>query len=144
MAKTNASGHKLFFVEMVATVATNRLVAHLNNINLSGSGDQIDFTTKDNNGFKDFDMGLLSYTLSIDGKVDFQPGTTNRNINDLVTAFRARAPKTVLIKNTLTGDTTYHGDVKILSFEVTSGTEEALSFSAELGFIGDLTVGVNA
>ena len=32
----------------------------------------------------------------------------------------------------------------ILSFEITSGTEEALSFSAELGFIGDLTVGVNA
>lgn len=140
MAKTNASGHKMFFIE----TATNKLVAHLNNIKLSGSGDQIDFTTKDNDGFKDFDMGLLSYTLSVDGKVDFQPGANNRNINDMVTAFRTRATKTVLIKNTLTGDTTYQGAVKILSFEITSGTEEALSFSAELGFIGDLTVGVNA
>jgi hypothetical protein len=50
----------------------------------------------------------------------------------------------VLIKNSLTGDTTYQGAVKIISFEITSGTEEALAFSAELGFIGDLTVGVNA
>lgn len=140
MAKTNASGHKMYFIE----TSTNKLVAHLNNISLSGSGDQIDFTTKDNDGFKDFDMGLLSYTLSIDGKVDFQPGTNNRNINDMVTAFRTRATKTVLIKNSLTGDTTYQGAVKILSFEITSGTEEALAFSAELGFIGDLTVGVNA
>jgi predicted secreted protein len=140
MAKTNASGHKMYFVE----TATNKLVAHLNNIKLGGSGNQIDYTTKDNNGFKDFDMGLLSFTLSIDGKTDFQPGTNNRNINDIVTAFRTRATKTVLIKNTLTGDTTYQGSVMILSFEITSGTEEALMFSAELGFVGDLTVGVNA
>lgn len=140
MAKTNASGHKMYFIE----TATNKLVAHLNNINISGSGNKIDFTTKDNDGFEDFDMGLLSFTLSIDGKVDFQPGTNNRNINDIVTAFRTRATKTVLIKNSLTGDTTYQGAVKIISFEITSGTEEALAFSAELGFIGDLTVGVNA
>jgi hypothetical protein len=140
MAKSNASGHKMYFVES----SVNKLVAHLNNLKLGGSGNKIDFTTKDNDGFEDFDMGLLSFTLSIDGKVDFQPGTNNRNINDIVTAFRGRLTKTVLIKNSVTGDTTYQGSVKILSFEITSGTEEALSFSAELGFIGDITPGVVA
>lgn len=140
MAKSNASGHKMYFVES----SINKLVAHLNNLKLGGSGNKIDFTTKDNDGFEDFDMGLLSFTLSIDGKVDFQPGTNNRNINDIVTAFRGRLTKTVLIKNSVTGDTTYQGSVKILSFEITSGTEEALSFSAELGFIGDITPGVVA
>lgn len=140
MAKSNASGHKMYFVES----SVNKLVAHLNNLKLGGSGNKIDFTTKDNDGFEDFDMGLLSFTLSIDGKVDFQPGTNNRNINDIVTAFRSRLTKTVLIKNSVTGDTTYQGSVKILSFEITSGTEEALSFSAELGFIGDITPGVVA
>lgn len=140
MAKSNASGHKMYFVES----STNKLVAHLNNLKLGGSGNKIDFTTKDNDGFEDFDMGLLSFTLSIDGKVDFQPGTNNRNINDIVTAFRGRLTKTVLIKNSVTGDTTYQGSVKILSFEITSGTEEALAFSAELGFIGDITPGVVA
>ena len=140
MAKSNGSSHKLYFIES----STNKAVVSLNNLKLSGSGNKIDFTTKDNNGFEDFEMGLLSYTLDFDGKVDFQPGTNNRNVNDVVTAFKNRSTVTVLIKNTTTGDTTYQGSAKVLSFDITSGTETALEFSASLGIIGDITVGTVA
>lgn len=137
MAKLNASGHKLYIVE----TATPKLVAHLTNLTLSFSGETIDLTSKDNNGFRDFIMGLKSFSLSAEGLTDFQPGTDNRNFDDLMTAARAGTSLTLLVKNAVTGDTTYQGTAYVTALELGSPMEAGLTFSTTLEFSGDITVG---
>lgn len=137
MAKSNASTHKLYIVE--STVA--KLVAHVNDLDLAGSAEIIDFTTKDNNGYRDFQPGLLSNTLSVSGKADFQPGTDNRNIDDIITAWNSRTSIILLLKNATTGDTTHQGTAFVTAWNITSATETALEFTATFDFSGALTIG---
>lgn len=137
MAKSNASSHKLYIVE----TATPKLVADLQNVTLSFSGETIDLTTKDNGGFRDFIMGLKSFSLSGDGLVNFQTATDDRNFDDLMTHARAGSTAVLLLKNATTGDTTHQGSAKITALDLTSGTETGLAFSFSFEFIGDITVG---
>ena len=122
MAKSNATTHKLYIVE--ATV--NKLVGELKSFDLDASADTIDFTTKDNNGFRDLGIGLKSFSLNAEGLVDFQPDTAVRNIDDLMTAFRANSTLDLLIKNTTTGDTTYQGTAFVTKLNISSAMESAL------------------
>jgi len=140
MAKFNASTQKLHIVES----SVPKMVAHLTNLSLSFSGETIDLTSKDNNGFKDFIMGLKSFSLSAEGFVDFQTGTDQRNFDDFMTAARAGTPLTVLVKNSTVGDSTIQGTAYVTSLELTSGTEEGATFTATLEFAGDVTTGVVA
>jgi predicted secreted protein len=140
MAKFNASTQKLHIVE--SSVA--KLVAHLTNLSLSFSGETIDLTSKDNNGFKDFIMGLKSFSLSVEGFVDFQTSTDQRNFDDFMTAARAGTPLTVLVKNSTVGDTTIQGTAYVTGLDLTSGTEEGATFTANLEFSGDVTIGAVA
>jgi len=138
MAKTNASSHKLYLVE--STVA--KQVAELTSIGLSFSGETIDLTSKDNGGFRDFIMGLKSFSLSIEGFVDFQTGTDERNFDNFMVASRAGTSLLCLIKNATTGDSTHEGTAYVTALDLTSGTETGLTFTATLEFAGDITVGV--
>jgi len=138
MAKSNASSHKLYLVE--STVA--KLVAELTSIQLTFNGDIIDLTSKDNNGFRDILVGLMSFSLNVEGFVDFQPGTDNRNFDEIMTAARARTLSTLLLKNATSGDSTHQGTAYVTNLELTSGMETGLTFSATFEFKGDLTVGV--
>lgn len=140
MAKLNASGHKLYIVE----AATPKLVAHLTNLTLSFSGETIDLTSKDNNGFRDFIMGLKSFSVSAEGLVDFQTGVDQRNFDDFMTAARAGTSLTVLAKNAVTGDTTFQGVAYVTALELTSPMEAGLTFSTTLEISGDMTVGAVA
>ncbi len=140
MAKFNASTQKLYIVES----ATPKLVAHLTNIGLSFSGETINLTSKDNNGFRDFIMGLKSFSLSLEGFVDFQTSTDQRNFDDFMTAARAGTSLTVLIKNSTVGDSTIQGTAFVTALELTSGTEEGATFTASLEVSGDITPGVVA
>ena len=137
MAKSNATTHKLYIVE----TSVNKLVGELKSFDLDASADTIDYTTKDNNGFRNLGVGLKSFSLNVEGLVDFQPDTAVRNIDDLMTAFRANASLVLLIKNVTTGDTTYQGTAFITKLNISSAMESALAFSAPLEFSGDLTVG---
>ncbi len=137
MAKSNASSHDLYIVE--STVA--KLVAHLTNVTLSFSGETIDLTTKDNGGFRDFIMGVKSFSLSAEGLTDFQPGTDNRNFDDLMTAARAGSSLTLLLKNATTGDSTHQGTAYVTALDLVSPMEAGLSFTTTLEFAGDLTIG---
>lgn len=140
MAKSNASSHKLYFVE----AGQDRLVIHLTNFDLSGDREDIDYTTKDNNGFRDFEPGLGSYEISMEGFVDFQPGTNNRNINEIIAAYRNKTLIAFKIKNSTTGDTTHTGSGYFMSFEQGSPMEDALAFSATLAVKGDIGVTVTS
>lgn len=137
MAKSNASSSKLYLVES----AVNKLVAELTSLSLAGNRDLIDLTTKDNDGFRDFIPGLGSYTLNVEGMVDFQTATDSRNLDDLVSAFRSKTLISVLIKNSTSGDTTYAGSCYVTAFEYTSPMEAALTFTSTLELKGDITVG---
>ena len=137
MAKSNATTHKLYIVE----TATNKLVGELKSFDLDASADTIDYTTKDNNGFRDLGIGLKSFSLNVEGLVDFQTDTAVRNIDDLMTAFRANTSLVLLIKNTTTGDTTYQGTAYVTKLNISSAMESALSFTATLEYKGDITVG---
>lgn len=138
MAKLNASGHKLYIVES----STPKLVAHLTSLTLSFSGETIDLTSKDNNGFRDFIMGLKSFTISAEGFTDFQTGTDQRNFDDFMAAARAGTSLTLLLKNTVTGDSTFQGTAYVTALELTSPMEAGLTFSTTLGISGDITPGV--
>jgi predicted secreted protein len=140
MAKSNASSHKLYIVESSA----NKLVAELTSIQLSFSGNTIDLTSKDNNGFRDFIVGLKSFSLSIEGFVDFQAGTDERNFDDLMTSAKAGSALSLLLKNSTSGDSTHAGTAYVTALQLTSGTETGLTFTATLEFSGDITVGTVA
>lgn len=138
MAKSNASGHQLFIVESGAS----KLVAHLSNLTLGFSGETIDLTSKDNNGFRDFIMGLKSFTISAEGFVDFQTSTNQRNFDDFMTAARLGTSLTLLIKNSVMGDSTFQGTGYVTALELTSPMEAGLTFSTTLEISGDITTGV--
>ena len=137
MAKSNGSSHDLYIVE--SSVA--KLVAHLTNATLSFSGETIDLTSKDNGGFRDFIMGIKSFSISAEGFTDFQPGTDNRNFDDFMTAARAGSSLILLLKNATTGDTTHQGTAYVTALELVSPMEAGLSFTTTLEFAGDLTIG---
>lgn len=140
MAKFNASAHKLYIVE--ATV--NKLVGELKSFDLDASADIINYTTKDNSGNRSIGVGLKSYSLNVDGLVDFQTDAAVRNFDDIMTAFKARTSLEILIKNTVTGDSTHAGTVFVTKCNLSSPMEDALAFSATFEFNGDLTVGAVA
>jgi len=140
MAKSNASSHKLSLIES----SVEKPVAELTNITFGGSTDLIDLTSKDNNGFRDILPGLQSFTLNIEGFVDFQTTANSRNIDDLVTAKRTKVLVTFKLANSTTGDTVYLGLAYVTAFEITSGTETGLTFTATFEVKGDITVGANS
>lgn len=137
MAKSNASSHKLYIVES----STNKLVAELTSVSLSFSGNTIDLTSKDNNGFREFIVGLKQFSLSVEGFVDFQTSTDERNFDDFMTAARGGASLNMLLKNGTSGDTTHAGTAYVTALQLTSGMETGLTFTATLEFSGDLAVG---
>ena len=140
MAKFNGSGQKLYIIESSA----NKLVAHLTSKSISFAGEKIDLTSKDNNGFRDFIMGLKEFSLSVEGFVDFQTDAAQRNFDDFMTAARAGTPLTLLIKTATVGDTTYQGTAYVTALDQSSPMEAGVTFTATLDFSGDLTIGVVA
>lgn len=140
MAKQNGSEHKLYLVE----ASVNKLVGELKSFDLDASADIIDYTTKDNSGTRSIGVGLKSYSLNVEGLVDYQVDAAVRNFDDLMTAFKARTPIEVLIKNSTTGDSTHAGTVFVAKLNLSSPMEAALGFTATFEFNGDITVGAVA
>lgn len=137
MAKSNASTHKLYLVE--ATV--EKLVGDLTSFNDSGERQIIDYTTKDNDGFEDFEPGLGSFSIDLEGMVNMQPGTDIRGYVNFLAAFRSKTLLSFKIRNSTSGDLVKSGSGYVINIDETSPTEEALTFSATIKVKGDLTVG---
>jgi hypothetical protein len=140
MALQNASGHKLYLVES----SVNKLVGSIDNVNLDNKTDVIDLTTKDNSGNRAIMMGLMSSSLNLDGKVDFIPDAAVRNFDDFYTLWAGRTSATLLLKDSVVGNSTQQFTAYVTSLQLKSGKETSLDWSASLEITGAITAGVNA
>jgi len=133
----NAKNMKVYTT--VSSVDT--LIAHVDSCEISFSGETIDITTKDSNGWKEVLPGLKSGSASISGKVDYS--ATNQ-VAALTTAFTSETLLTFKFKTATTGDATYAWGGYITSLPLTFGNNEAATWSCDVEFTGAPTIGTLA
>ena len=107
---------------------------------LSFSNALIDTTTKDSGSWEDMISGRRSFTLSTDGLADFDDSTTGgtQGFSDFALAGTEvffTFERTTGASGTLTG---WKGSAFIESFEISAGSDEAVTYSVSLKGTGQL------
>ena len=115
--------------------------AHAQSASLSFSNALIDTTTKDSNSWEEMISGRKSFTLSTDGLADFDDSTSGgtEGFSDYALAGTEvffTFERTPGASGTLTG---WSGSAFIESFEVSGGSDEAVTYSCSLKGTGQLT-----
>ena len=115
--------------------------AHAQTASISFSNALIDTTTKDSSSWEEMISGRKSFTLSTDGLADFDDSTVagTEGFSDYALAGTEvffTFERTPGASGTLTG---WSGSAFIESFEVSAGSDEAVTYSVSLKGTGVLT-----
>lgn len=130
MAKFNATDLKWFI--------GSKYLAEQTNGTIDCTTDQIDVTSKDNDGWKDKLAGLKDWKGSAEGIVDYASGGSNKyDYNGLMDAWLNRTTLSVSFKLG-TGGTILSGSAYISSFQTNAPMEDKVSYSLEFEGVGAL------
>lgn len=118
----------------VVKIGTNT-IAGLNEASFSASGETIDTTTFNSNGWKEKMQGLKEFSMSLSGF--YEPNDTNGQV-----ALRDAwlNGTTVTVDYLVDGTNGFQGSYLVTSFEIGSGVSGEVSVSIELESTGALTI----
>ena len=117
---------------------------HSQSVTLDVSTETIDITTKESSGRQEVIAGLTSFSLSADGLMDFNPSGTTALITEFdelfVQGYTNRTPVTFTftLSTTNTGDYTFSGSGIITALSISSGVEDAPTYSVSIQGSGSL------
>jgi len=117
-------------------------VANLTSTDFEFSKDTIDATNKDGAGYKEFLVGLSSWTMNAEGIFEEDAGVgTNISAKELLDDIIAGAPITAVMSSAESGDLKLSGSAVITSFSWNAPVNDVSTFSVSLQGSGALTVG---
>ena len=116
-------------------------VANLTSTDFELSKDTIDATNKDGGDYKEFLVGLSSWTMNAEGIFEEDGGVTGISAKDLLDDIIAGDPVTAVMTSNVTGDIKLTGSAIITSFSWNAPVNDVSTFSVSLQGTGSLTVG---
>lgn len=116
-------------------------VANLTSTDFELSKDTIDATNKDGGAYKEFLVGLSSWTMNAEGIFEEDGGVTGISAKDLLDDMIAGAPITAVMTSEVSGDIKLSGSAIITSFAWNAPVNDVSTFSVSLQGTGSLTVG---
>ena len=117
-------------------------IANLTSTDFELTKDTIDATNKDGNNYKEFLVGLSSWTMSAEGIFEEDGSTTNHSPKDLLDDIIAGQEITVVMGNAdETGDLKLSGSAVLTNFSWNAPVNDVSTFSCTLQGSGTLTVG---
>lgn len=118
-------------------------VANLTSTDFELSKDTIDATNKDGGDYKEFLVGLSSWTMSAEGifEEDASVGATHISAKDLLDDMVAGTALTVVMTSNVSTDLKLSGLAVITSFSWSAPVNDIATFSISLQGSGALTVG---
>jgi TP901-1 family phage major tail protein len=140
MATTGlVNGTLIALYKQVGTDLTK--VANLTSTDFELSKDTIDATNKDGSNYKEFLVGLSSWTMNAEGIFEEDASTTNLSAKELLDDIIAGEPITVVMTSLENGDLKLSGSAVITSFSWNAPVNDVSTFSVSLQGSGTLTVG---
>ena len=118
-------------------------IANLTSTDFELSKDTIDATNKDGGSYKEFLVGISSWTMTAEGIFEEDGGVTGISAKDLLDDIIAGAPITVVMTSLVQGDIKLSGSAIITSFAWNAPVNDVSTFSVSLQGTGDLTVATN-
>ncbi len=115
-------------------------VANLTSTDFELTKDTIDATNKDGGDYKEFLVGLNSWTLSAEGIFEEDASTTGHSPKDLLDDIIAGDEITVVMTSNVTGDLKLSGSAVMTSFAWNAPVNDVSTFSCSLQGSGALTV----
>ena len=116
-------------------------VANLTSTDFELSKDTIDATNKDGGDYKEFLVGLSSWTMNAEGIFEEDGSATGVTAKDLLDDIIAGDPITAVMSSAETGDLKLSGLAVITSFAWNAPVNDVSTFSVSLQGSGALTVG---
>ena len=116
-------------------------IANLTSTDFELSKDTIDATNKDGGSYKEFLVGLSSWTMNAEGIFEEDGGVTGISAKDLLDDMITGAPITAIMTSDVSGDIKLSGSAIITSFAWNAPVNDVSTFSVSLQGTGDLTVG---
>lgn len=117
-------------------------IANLTSTDFELTKDTIDATNKDGQNYKEFLVGLSSWTMSAEGIFEEDGSTTNHSAKDLLDDIIAGDEITVIMGNEdETGDLKLSGSAVMTNFSWNAPVNDVSTFSCTLQGSGALTVG---
>jgi len=115
-------------------------IANLTSTDFELTKDTIDATNKDGSDYKEFLVGLNSWTLSAEGIFEEDDSTTNLSPKDVLDDMIAGDAITVVMTSNLAGDIKLSGSAVMTSFSWNAPVNDVATFSCSLQGSGTLTV----
>lgn len=115
-------------------------VANLTSTDFELTKDTIDATNKDGGNYKEFLVGLSSWTMSAEGIFEEDGSTTGHSPKDLLDDIIAGEEITVVMTSDVTGDLKLSGSAVMTSFAWNAPVNDVSTFSCSLQGSGALTV----
>lgn len=108
--------------------------------------DTIDATNKDGGNYKEFLVGLNSWTMSFEGifEEDGSVGSSHLSAKDIIADLVAGELITVVMTSNVTGDMKLSGSALLTNFAWSAPVNDVATFSCSLQGSGTLTVGTVA
>lgn len=120
----------------------NTKIANLTSTDFELTKDTIDATNKDGQNYKEFLVGLSSWTMSAEGIFEEDGSTTNHSPKDLLDDIIAGQEITVVMGNAdEAGDLKLSGSAVLTNFSWNAPVNDVSTFSCTLQGSGALTVG---
>ena len=116
-------------------------IANLTSTDFEITKDTIDATNKDGDTYKEFLVGLSSWTMSAEGIFEEDGSTSNFSAKDLLDDMIAGDAITVVMTSNETGDLKLTGSAVMTSFAWNAPVNDVATFSCSLQGSGALTVG---
>jgi predicted secreted protein len=111
-------------------------IAHTTSATLNIDVDLFDTTNKGSGGWDENDHGRRSWSIDVDGLVDYSTGL---NIGGLMDMILQREDAVMLFSSGVIGHEEFSGTVRLASLSLTADQEDAVSFSGSLTGSGQLT-----
>ena len=116
-------------------------IANLTSTDFELSKDTIDATNKDGGSYKEFLVGLSSWTMNAEGIFEEDGSATGVSAKDLLDDIIAGDPITAVMSSAESGDLKLSGSAIITSFAWNAPVNDVSTFSVSLQGTGALTVG---
>ena len=115
-------------------------IANLTSTDFELTKDTIDATNKDGSDYKEFLVGLNSWTLSAEGIFEEDDSTTNLSPKEVLDDMIAGEAITVVMTSKVSGDLQLTGQAVMTSFSWNAPVNDVATFSCSLQGSGELTV----
>jgi TP901-1 family phage major tail protein len=122
-----------------ATDDTYEIVASSTSGTFSGELETIDATSKDNDGARSILVSAISWSMTVEGLVQYNDTTNKIRSADLFSLWQNKVKVRIAWATGIDGDSFYYGDAYITSYEESAGLNEVASFSVTFEGDGDIT-----